>query len=70
MSDFIMNLINNNLFPIAMCLLLYWDKREDSKQHKAEMDLMSKSLNDNTLALQKLSNFFETRLSDLLDRKE
>lgn len=62
MLENIMELINNNLFPIAMCLLLYYDKREADKQHKAEMDIMSDSLNQNTLAIQ--------RLTDILDRKE
>lgn len=62
MLDNIMELINNNLFPIAMCLLLYYDKRESDKRTKEELDLMSDSLNSNTLAIQ--------RLSDILDRKE
>ena len=42
-------------FPIIMCLLLYDRMGKQDAQHKEEMLKMTESLNNNTLALHKLS---------------
>lgn len=42
-------------FPIIMCLLLYDRMGKQDAQHKEEMMKLTETLNNNTLALQKLS---------------
>lgn len=65
-----MELISNNLFPIAMSVALFWkindqDKQHNqqletqAKQHKEEMDAMSDALNNNTIAITRLVDHFE-----------
>ena len=69
----IIELLGQYAFPIVMCLIMAWyvkdqaDKnREDIKQinqqHQEEMSQVTSALNNNTLALQ--------RLSDLIGRDE
>ena len=43
-------------FPIIMCLLLYDRMGKQDTQHKEEMLKMTESLNNNTMALHKLSD--------------
>lgn len=43
-------------FPIIMCLLLYDRMGKQDAQHKEEMLKMTESLNNNTMALHKLSD--------------
>ncbi len=43
-------------FPIIMCVLLYERLNKQSVEHKEEMMKITESLNNNTLALQKLSD--------------
>lgn len=43
-------------FPIVMTLILLYMMNENNAQHKQEMDKLSESLNNNTLAIQKLSD--------------
>ena len=42
-------------FPIVMCGLLFWRQIKSDEQHKTEMAKLSEALNNNTLALTKLS---------------
>ena len=69
----IIELLGQYAFPIVMCLIMAWyvkdqaDKnREDIKQinqqHQEEMSQVTSALNNNTLALQ--------RLTDLIGRNE
>lgn len=69
----IIELLGQYAFPIVMCLIMAWyvkdqaDKnREDIKQinqqHQEEMSQVTSALNNNTLALQ--------RLSDMIGRNE
>ena len=48
-------------FPIVMCGALFWRMVKSDEQHKAEMDKLSEALNNNTIAL--------TKLSDNLDKE-
>jgi hypothetical protein len=43
-------------FPIIMCILMYERLNKQSVEHKEEMTKITESLNNNTLALQKLSD--------------
>lgn len=47
-------------FPAALCLILLYYMKRSEEQHKAEMDKMSESLQNNTLALTALSAEIET----------
>lgn len=54
------NIIGSLGFPIVMCLLLWLDSKKREEQHKEEMDKLSESLQNNTLALITLSTQIET----------
>lgn len=43
-------------FPIVMCILLFWKMNQQDEQHKDEMEKITESLNNNTLALTKLAD--------------
>lgn len=58
MSD-IVQIISNVGFPIAMCLLLFYNMREQNAQHKEEMQKMSEAVNNNTTVLQEIKTFLE-----------
>lgn len=49
-------------FPIVCCGALFWRMIKSDEQHKEEISKMSEALNNNTIAL--------TRLTDKLDDKE
>lgn len=56
------NLIGSLGFPIVMCIMLYNRMGKQDEQHKQEMSKLTESINNNTVAL--------TRLSAKLDEKE
>ena len=43
-------------FPIAVCCYLFYSKEKDAERHKEEMDKITAALNNNTLAIQHLSD--------------
>ena len=43
-------------FPIVMCLLMYDRMGKQDAQHKEEMMKLTESLNNNTLAISKLTD--------------
>lgn len=43
-------------FPIAACCYLMYSREKDGERHKEEMDKMTDALNNNTLAIQHLSD--------------
>ena len=66
----IVSLISTVGFPIVSCIAMGWyvkyttDKNREqinemNTQHKAEMDVLTAAINNNTLALQKLSDKLE-----------
>lgn len=72
--DQIWSVIGQYAFPIVMCILMGWyvkyreDKHSDEiketrESHKAEMDKVTDALNNNTLALQHLTDYMQ-RLND------
>lgn len=42
-------------FPIAMCIAMLWMLNKTNENHKTEMDKITEALNNNTIALTKLS---------------
>ena len=48
-------LIGSLGFPIAMCIAMLWMLNKSNEQHKTEMDKITEALNNNTIALMKLS---------------
>lgn len=57
--DVIMNMLSNYIFPIAACVFLAIENRDQRKSHGEEMDKMTKALNDNTLAITRLVDHME-----------
>ena len=68
--DQIWSMIGQYAFPIVACVLMGWyvkyiqdnyrkDINERSARHKSEMDDVTKALNNNTLAIQKLTDYIE-----------
>ena len=68
--DQIWGVIGQYAFPIVMCILMGWyvkyreDKhseeiKETRESHKAEMDKVTDALNNNTLALQHLTDYMQ-----------
>lgn len=49
--ELIMEVINNNAFPIIMSVLLFMDNREMRKEHKNEVDTLSKAVENNTIVM-------------------
>lgn len=52
----IMQAISTVGFPIVMCLLLVYVVYKMNDQHKEEMNKMNDALNNNTLAIQHLTD--------------
>lgn len=57
-ANTIIQLVGSLGFPIVMCGALFWRMVKSDEQHKAEMDKLSEALNNNTVALTKLSDNF------------
>ena len=66
--DQIWSIIGQYAFPIVACVVMGWyvkyiqdnyrkDISEISARHKSEMDDVTKALNNNTLAVQKLTDY-------------
>lgn len=55
----IIQLVGSLGFPVVMCGALFWRMVKSDEQHKAEMDKLSEALNNNTIALTKLSDRLE-----------
>lgn len=49
------NIIGSIGFPIVMCLMLYTRMDKQDELHREEMSKLTESLNNNTLALTKLT---------------
>lgn len=53
------NLIGSLGFPIVMCILMFNRMDKQDELHKQEMEKVTESLNNNTVALTQLSAKFE-----------
>lgn len=52
--ELITELISNNFFPMAMCLILFWKMNKDEDEHKNETNRLSEVINNNTIVLEKI----------------
>lgn len=52
----IVQLVQNLGFPIACVIALYWKSIKDTEAHKAESDKFTQAINNNTLAITKLTD--------------
>lgn len=55
-ANSIIQIVGSLGFPIVMCGALFWRMVKSDEQHKAEMDKLSEALNNNTVAITKLSD--------------
>lgn len=53
------NLIGSLGFPVVMCILMFNRMDKQDELHKQEMEKVTESLNNNTIALTQLSAKFE-----------
>lgn len=60
-ASFITSLISSVGFPIVMCLMLYNRMDKQDEQHKEEMQKLTESLNNNTVALTQLASKLDSR---------
>ena len=60
-ANTIIQLVGSLGFPIVMCGALFWRMVKSDEQHREEMDKLSEALNNNTIAM--------TKLSDNLDKE-
>ena len=58
-ANTIIQVVGNLGFPIVMCGALFWRMIKSDEQHKQEMDKLSEALNNNTIAITKLSDNLE-----------
>lgn len=52
----VIQLVSSLGFPIVCCGALFWKMVKTDEQHKEEMDKVTEALNNNTIALTKLSD--------------
>lgn len=52
----LIQLVGSLGFPIVCCGALFWKMVKTDEQHKEEMDKVTEALNNNTIALTKLSD--------------
>lgn len=50
-------------FPIVFCLLLFWYLREETSNHKAEVDDLKSVISENNSILAALKQLIEDRLN-------
>lgn len=61
-ANTIIQLVGSLGFPIVMCGALFWRMVKSDEQHKEEMDKLSMALNNNTIAITKLSDNLDKEL--------
>lgn len=55
MEEFALTLLGNYVFPIAMCILLFWYMTKQLESHKAETDALKDAVNELRVAITTLS---------------
>ena len=51
-------------FPIACCIIMFQALTKEQENHKQEMSAVTAALNNNTIALTKLSDRLERKTND------
>lgn len=55
-------LINNNLFPIAMCIILLWYIKGEQDKNRESMQQLTKVISDNTTTMKELQTIVKEHL--------
>ena len=50
----VVQILGNGFFPIVVCVFLFWYVYKKDAQHKEEIGELRKSIDNNTMAIQKL----------------
>lgn len=66
-ANVLIQLVGSLGFPIVCYGALFWRMIKSDEQHKQEMDKISDALNNNTLAITKLTDRLETRGEERYD---
>ena len=56
--EWISELINNTVFPIAMCIILMYYVKDSNDKDNQKIDKITEALNNNTIVLTKLCEKF------------
>lgn len=65
----IANLINNNLFPIAICLLLLWYIKGTQEKERETLESLGRIVQENTLVMRELQTVVKEHLCSGKDIK-
>lgn len=57
----VVTLLGNGFFPMVVCGFLFWYVYHKDKEHKTEIDELRKSIENNTMVLQKFVDKFDIR---------
>lgn len=60
--DLITQLINNNLFPIAICLILMWYIKSIQEKEREAVESMTKVIQENTAVMRELQTVVKEHL--------
>ena len=52
-------------FPIVFCLIMFWYLREESNNHKTEMDQLKAVIADNNTILASLKQLIQDKLKEV-----
>lgn len=53
--------ISNNVFSIAMCVMLFWKLHESDKLHTEESAKFAEAINNNTIAITELTTMLREK---------
>lgn len=59
----ITQLVGSLGFPIACCIYLIYTNRENEKNHKEEIDKLRETVDNNTIAITKLVDKFDSNIN-------
>lgn len=59
--DAIMTLVSNAGFPVAVCLFFMYYTTKKDEQHRLEIDKLTSTVQNNTLALEKILTLLQSK---------
>ena len=60
LSNIVLQAISTVGFPVVVSIALFWKMNKQDEDHKSEMLKVTEAINNNTIALQKLIDKFES----------
>lgn len=64
-AETITTIISTLGFPIVACIALFWYMNKQTESHKAEMDGLKESLNENTTVLMQLKEIMNLIIQEI-----